>query len=307
MKLIELVIFFDWVLYIVLCIVAICFIIEQDVIKKFIEKNTDTYETEIEEDVFLSPEFKICDYTYRILKLENQYDIKYANVFDQRAAKNVTTYSLNNGGNPYSGQCFIISPPPGTDLSYDSEHYFWIKFKSTLSIDELPQIYWSASAKNNPTMFKINHDGYPVGTNMNAGELVNLRIKEERIISLPENCRRQPILEYLMDQVSEKKVNCSSKCWPKDWQLGKSFEMSLKLYPRCRDDETNKCMTEWIRSMLKSAKKFCKRVSYTGRVGACLGLECQKVLLKQRFFGISVLVIFVRWESTRSKLSSAHG
>ena len=283
MKLIELVIFFDWVLYIVLCIVAICFIIEQDVIKKFIEKNTDTYETEIEEDVFLSPEFKICDYTYRILKLENQYDIQYANVLDQNAGRNVTKYALNNGGNPFSGQCFIISPPAGIDLSYHSDHYFWIKFNSSLSIDDLPQIYGYATAKNNPNMFKINHDGYPAGTNLNAGEFVNLRIKEERIISLPENCRRQPILEYMKDQVSEKEVNCSSKCWPKDWQLGKSFETSLKLYPRCSDEETNQCMTLWIWSSLKSAKKFCKRVSYTGRVGARLGLEkrdlfCLKVL-----------------------------
>ena len=59
MKLKELIIFFDWVLYILLCIVAICFIIEQDVIKKFIEKNTDTYETEIEEEEFFVP--RVCD------------------------------------------------------------------------------------------------------------------------------------------------------------------------------------------------------------------------------------------------------
>ena len=280
MNLKQCVIFFDWVLYILLCIVTIFFIIEQDVIQKFIAKHTDTYETEVEEKEFSSPEFYFCDWTLKILKMEKQYFIQYANVLDPHAFENVTTYPLNNGGNPYSEQCFIVYPPTGTDLSYQSEHYFLMKFNSTLSIDELPLINWYASVKNNPKIFKIRHDGDGFGKSINAGEYVSMRLKEERKISLPENCRSQPILEYMKNQVSENEVNCSSKCWPKDWYLGKSVETSLKLYPRCIDTETNQCMTEWIRGLLKNAKQICKRVSYTGRVSSRFQLEKVDLLSK---------------------------
>ena len=269
----KLVAFFDWVVYILLCIVAIGCIIEQDVIQKFIQKNTDHYETEIDAKEFSSPEFYFCDWTLKILKMEKQHFIQYANVLDPHAFENVTSYPVNNGGNPYAGNCFIVSPPPGIDLSYYSWHYFLMKFNSTLSTDELPPIMSYVSAKNNPLMFKIRHDGNIFGTSINAGEAVDLHIKEERTISLPENCRSQPILEYMKNQISETEVNCTSKCWPKDWYLGESFETSLKLYPRCRDTETNQCMTEQIRSLLKNAKKLCKTVSYTGRVASRLRIE----------------------------------
>ena len=73
-KVIEII---DWVLYIILCIVAIYFIMESSVIQQYVNKNTDTYETIINDDELLLPEFTICDWRNSFLGMEFDYDIQY--------------------------------------------------------------------------------------------------------------------------------------------------------------------------------------------------------------------------------------
>ena len=76
MKLKELARIIDWILYLLLCIIAIYFIIKSDVIQKYLNKNTDSYETTIESDKYVAPDFTFCDHSRRIMKLENQMDLK---------------------------------------------------------------------------------------------------------------------------------------------------------------------------------------------------------------------------------------
>ena len=69
--------FVDWFLYIILWMISIYFIVESDVIPKYLNKSTDTYETEIEAKEISIPDFTFCDWSERILGLSNQYDIIY--------------------------------------------------------------------------------------------------------------------------------------------------------------------------------------------------------------------------------------
>ena len=75
MNLKEKVAIIDWILYIILCTLACYFIIKSDVIQKYLNKNTDTYETEIQLEEFTLPEFSFCDLSGKILSLE--YDVGY--------------------------------------------------------------------------------------------------------------------------------------------------------------------------------------------------------------------------------------
>ena len=106
MNLKEIITIIDWILYIILCILACYFIVQSDVVQKYLNKNTDTYETEIKSKEFTLPDFTFCDYSRRILDLE--YDVEYE--LNDRIlgaitrVENFTKYPL------YDGRCFIITP-----------------------------------------------------------------------------------------------------------------------------------------------------------------------------------------------------
>lgn len=265
MKLRDKIYIVNWILYAILIVVAVFVIIESGVIQKFLKKNTDTYETEIETNVFLPPEFTICDWSYRILGLNNQYYIDYSITNDLflEAWKKVNNFERQV---LYDGACFLITPPSNLNLTYNLQHIITVNFNSSLNIGNLPRISASVSSKNNPELFGIRYDGNFMFSTICAQEIAIFKMKEERTEYLPYNCRPHMILEYLANTFLETKINCSLKCWPKESHLNKEFDKRLNIFSNCKSKETSKCVLDWFRTTLKNAKTFCNMVSYIGDV-----------------------------------------
>ena len=246
----------DWVSYIILCILACYFIVESDVIQKHLNKNTDTYETEIQSKEFTSPEFTFCDWSRKILGLE--YDVGYY-LNDQTLGtftkvETFTKYPL------FEGYCFIITPQHEKDFT----HTIHIRFNASIPLNQMPQIAVYVNSKNNPLLLGTYHDGRPMEQTINHQEFAYFNVNEERTKHLPGNCRVEPILDYVASEFIEKDLNCSAKCLFKDYHLGKAFEDKLKDYPVCKDYKTTQCIHEWARNVIRNAKSYCNKISYTG-------------------------------------------
>ena len=77
MKLAKIVKFIDLLIYFFLFVIAIYTIIESDVIKDYFNKNSDTYQTEIQAKEVITPDFTFCDWAYQILDLKDQFEVDY--------------------------------------------------------------------------------------------------------------------------------------------------------------------------------------------------------------------------------------
>ena len=261
--------FVDWLVYISLCAVSIYFIIESNVIQKYMNKNTDTYQTEIETQEVTIPDFVFCEIgSSKYFNIENnpKYDITYIAI-DKSNGKNM---KINDFSKYYLffyyGYCFVVTPPSDI-FSYNLEHHISFRFNSSIKGDDLPQIKGSVLSKNNQYMFGIHHDGSVMSETIGAQNLLIFRINEERTKYLPDSCRTQPILKYLANELINGDVNCTSKCWSKDIQYGKDFDESLKVFPNCEDEETRKCVYECkFRALAKNANTFCNKISYVGEI-----------------------------------------
>ena len=264
MNLKEKVTIIDWVLYIILCIVACCFIVVSDVIQKYLNENTDTYETEIQLKEFTPPAFMFCDYSGEILGLE--YDIIYEltneNLGTITKVENFTKYSL------FEGQCFIITPPQHEmDFTHTILHNIQIRFNASTPLNYMPQFIVYVNSKNNPELYRKFYDGNPMIHTMNHQENAFFAINEVRTEYLPENCRTEPILEFLASEFVKQDGNCSTKCHIiTHYPIDKAFDDKLKDWPVCKDDKAIQCMIEWGRNIIRNAKHYCHKISYTGRM-----------------------------------------
>ena len=100
---------------------------------------------------------------------------------------------------------------------------------------------------------------------LSPGQKVALNIEEKQTEYLPENCREQPMIEYLLSQFANASLTCTtSKCLPKV-DFGQEFEDIVAIYPICPDKASLNCVAEWVDSLVKNVKPFCKSVSYSGR------------------------------------------
>ena len=256
--------FVDWFLYIILWMISIYFIVESDVIPKYLNKSTDTYETEIEAKEISIPDFTFCDWSERILGLSNEYDIIY--YLKDLGKGTIRKVDILVNQTLHQGQCFVITPPIGLNLSDSIDHFIALRFNASIRLEELPQIKGYVNTQNNPQLFGNTHDGDGMSKSINAQTRADFRLKEERTEYLPGNCRTQPILKYLVDEFIKTEINCSIKCWPKNKRLGGDFEESLKQFPYCEDEDTSLCVVQWARLVVRNAKTFCNKVSYIGDV-----------------------------------------
>ena len=265
MKLKELARIIDWILYLLLCIIAIYFIIKSDVIQKYLNKNTDSYETTIESDKYVAPDFTFCDHSRRIMKLENQMDLKLSirnpghdgEVYDS-LIDNFTKYPF------HEGQC-IVMDLSNLNLTYNKWLAINIRFNSSIQISNLPQISGYVSSRNNPPFAGSRHDGMALGKLIQPQQKVIFKLEEEETDFISENCRTQPFLEYLADKFKKDNINCPVKCWPKKYRyVSKEFDDSLKMYPKCESEKIDFCIEQWILEVGKNSKVFCNQVSYMG-------------------------------------------
>ena len=243
---------------------SIYFIIQSDVIQKYLNKNTDTYQTELAETEVMIPDFVFCEMGVKYFRLEKpNYNITYT-LFD-RSNGNMIEISDYKKYSLYYGDCFMITPPSNI-FTHNLEHHISFTFNSSIKIEDLPQIKAMLTSRNNPHLFGIHHDGNIMSETIGAQDMLIFRVKEERTKYLSENCRKQPIMEYLANKLIKEDVNCSSKCWPKDLKYGKEFDESLKKLPDCEDEETRKCANDKFRDLVKNAITYCNKISYVGEI-----------------------------------------
>ena len=261
-KVIEII---DWVLYIILCIVAIYFIMESSVIQQYVNKNTDTYETIINDDELLLPEFTICDWRNSFLGMEFDYDIQYfIKDFTKGTEKKNDKFQRQS---LYGKQCFVIVVPLSDMILSDHVQYLVkIRFNSSLKIEDLPQISGIVSSKNNPEILGIFYDGNYMQTTIRPQERAIFKGMEERSEYLPETCRIQPIFQYLATEFIENNINCSLKCLPEYLNSSVVLDKRLTKFPICENAILDECIMDWTANTLKYAKTFCNMVSYVGKV-----------------------------------------
>ena len=263
MTLKEITAIIDWVSYIILCILACYFIIKSDVIQKYLNKNTDTYETEIQLKEFTSPDFTFCDWSRKIMSLDYNigYELKHRTLSKITKIENFTKYSL------FDGHCFIITFKQRLNMSHSHSigHNIKIRFNASTPLNKMPQLVVFVHSKTNPQLFGKFYDGSSMAQTINHQESAYFTINEEKTEYLPGNCRTEAILEYLASEFIKQDINCSAKCFPnKFFHLGKAFEDKLKKYPVCEDGESSQCIDEWGRNLLGNVKSYCNKISYTG-------------------------------------------
>ena len=156
MKLAEVVKFIDWLIYFFLFSIAIYSIIESNVIQDYFNKNSDTYQTEIQAQDVIIPDFTFCDWTYQILDLINQFEVDYilqdTITKEQFEVKNFTKTFL------YSGQCLLISLPQEINVAFHIAHHIRLKFNSSGN-NTLPELNAKVSSRNNLLLGKVDQDG----------------------------------------------------------------------------------------------------------------------------------------------------
>ena len=153
--------------------------------------------------------------------------------------------------------CFIFNLPPHMKLSYKTEHSIRIKFDASLS--EIPELTGFIGKKNSQFMTSF-HDGDPIISTLSPGQKVLLNIEEERTEYLPENCRKQPIVEYFLLQFAKASLTCPIKCLT-TMDFGEEI---VAMYPTCPDESSLNCLEKWTGSLMKNTKPFCKSVPYSG-------------------------------------------
>ena len=281
----------DRLVYTALIICAAYCIIASNVIQNFANQTTDTYKSEIVfNDIVALPEFSFCDWSFRISNMDGLYEIEYYisdNAFyDWNIVENIVI-------RPLYTNCFIVDPPPEMELSYERRHMFSIKFNS--SVVELPQLTGYLSKKNNLRLLGRSHDGDPIYATIQPSQKVWFVIEEERTEYLLENCRDEPIIEYVTSQLKHN-YNCPVKC-RMNYSISSGFDESMKMYPICTDDQSSLCFYQWLHDLLNHAKKYCWSTSYTGKVDFesiyHKGLNCSKVLKFTKSYGIKWLIFLM--------------
>ena len=250
----------DWGWYLILCLFAGYFIIKSDVIQKYLNKNTDTYGTEIELKEL--PDFTFCDWSGKILDFE--YDVDYNLELIVRNYKSGTEVVNFTKYSRFKGKCMVISPKHQLNFTDINNHSMRLRFNTSIPLKRMPQLTTYVISKNNPRLFGRHFDGKPMQETINPQEEAFFGISEERTEYLPENCRAQSILEYLANNFIENDVNCSAKCFPRDYQFGKVFDEKMIGYPFCENSKTTRCIVDWLRNISRKAKVYCKKTSYTG-------------------------------------------
>ena len=283
MNLNKIVIFVDWIVYIVLLGISIYFIIGSDVIQKYLNKNIDTYQTEIDTKEAMIPDFVFCEIDRTYFRMEEpKYDITYT--LSDRSNGNIVKINDYIKYLIKDRRCFVIHSPPGI-FEYNLEHQISFRFNSSIKVDDLPQIKSILTSGNNPYLFGVHHDGNAMSETISTQNSLIFRVKEERTKHLSENCRKQPIMKYLSNKLVNGNGNCSSKCWPKDMKYGKDFDESLHELPDCEDEETRKCINDRFIDLVKNADTYCNKVSYVGEIDARnIGKDefwCSKVLYQK--------------------------
>ena len=164
----------------------------------------------------------------------------------------------------FDGWCFIITLQHEIDLTHTIDHNIHIRFNASISLKQMPQFEVQVNSKNNPNVLGKYHDGSPMVQTINHQYNAIFAINEERNECLLVNCRTEPILEYLASELIEKDVNCSELCIPNTLHWSKTFDNKFKDYPVCMDPKTIQCINEWARNVVRNAKSYCSKVSYTG-------------------------------------------
>ena len=207
MKLQEIIVAIDWMVYIFFLASAVYCIVVSNVIQNYANKTTDTYKSEIDAKNVQMPEFLFCDYSYRIRQLNGSFEVEYYLKEEVGSGwKKITDIRMRNNMN-----CFIVNLPPHMNLSYKTEHSIRIKFNASLL--EIPELTGFISKKNSQFMTSF-HDGDPIISTLSPGQKVLLNIEEERTEYLPENCQKQPIVEYFLSQFAKASLTCPIKCLP---------------------------------------------------------------------------------------------
>ena len=141
----------DWIIYLVLWVIAIYCIIQSNVIQNYFNKDSDTYKTEIETTGTILPDFSFCDWSKRILDLQDSFEIDYK-LYDPVQHKDITIDNFTIQHFHY-GECFRLSLPPDMKITFDMDHVIRFEFNSTIM--DIHQISAMVSAKNNIMVRKI--------------------------------------------------------------------------------------------------------------------------------------------------------
>ena len=256
MKLQGVIVALDWFAYIVFLASAVYCIIVSNVIQNYANKTTDIYKSEIDAENIQMPEFLLCDYSNRIRQLIGSFEMEY--YLKEKVGfgwKKIEDIRIRN-----NEKCFFVNLPSHMKLSYKTEHSVQIMFNTSLS--KIPELTAFISKKNSK-FIKSFYDGNPMISKLSPGQKVLLNIEEEQTEYLPENCREQPMIEYLLSQFANASLTCPSKCLPKV-DFGQEFEDIVAIYPICPDELSLNCVVEWLGSLVKNVKPFCKSVSYSG-------------------------------------------
>ena len=119
----------DWIIYLVLWVSAIYSIIQSNVIQNYLNKDSDTYKTEIAAREVILPDFSFCDWSRSILDLQDYKT--YYRLYDPIQQKN---FKIDNFTKQHFhfGECFRLSLPPDMRITFDMDHQIRFDFNSTI-------------------------------------------------------------------------------------------------------------------------------------------------------------------------------
>ena len=130
----------------------------------------------------------------------------------------------------------------------------------------LPELNAKVSSRNNLLLGKVDQDGNAMVTIAKPKQKTSFRMQVEQATYLPEKCRDQPILDYIVSQLQEGNINCFITCRPSWWNYNARGKEFLEKLPECENDETSNCMQSWRGNILRNTKKYCKAQSFFGEV-----------------------------------------
>ena len=254
----------EFVSYITLNAIAICFIYKSGVIENYFKGITDTYVSEIDPSEFVDPEVKICNYklskfpgqfqiAYGWRKPEEDFEMVHFNKFPPK------TYILS------FGRCYLIEPPVLRNSKDNIWHGFRIKFNNSLR--ELPNLNVELTTSNNPNIYGRFYDGEPFSITISPGIEIESTIKEKWTKYLNDgNCRNQPILKYLQDQLLANKSQCGEICQPRNVTIAKQNHTFNKYIPKCKQSQEQDeiCSMNLFKKILKKLPKICVKKEFIG-------------------------------------------
>ena len=254
----------EFVSYLTLNAIAICFIYKSGVIENYFKGITDTYLSEIEPTEHVHPEVKIC--MYKSSKLPVQFQVTYGwrkaeEDFEMAHFYKIPlkTYMLS------FGRCYLIEPPILQNLRDDFWHGFRIKFNN--SFDEMPNLNVELTTSDNSNIYGRYYDGEPFSITISPGIEIESTIKEKWTKYLIDgNCRDQPILKYLHNHLLANKSQCGQICQPKNVTMGKQNDTFNRDIPNCKQSQVQDeiCSMNLFKKIMKTLPKICIKKEFIG-------------------------------------------